>query len=114
MPEMTVMAVDIQTRMFVMSIAGCSEKASFMSMIAAIIAIICDTVLIFPSILAAITLPSATASMRTPETINSRASTIMTAMQLTLPCSKSTRNAAVVSILSASGSINLPKVVIWL
>ena len=74
-------------------------------------AIICVTVFALPYQLAAITLPSAAASMRMPDTMNSRQRMMNTGQEGSTPSSMSTSSAAVVRILSASGSTNLPKFV---
>ena len=75
------------------------------------IAAICSTVLILPYHEAAITVPSAEATMRSPETMNSRAM-MTSAIHAGNTCiSMSASNAAVTRSLSASGSRNLPNVV---
>ena len=72
-------------------------------------ATIWNTVLALPYQLAAITAPSLAATMRTPETMNSRARMTSTTQLGSDPSSTSARSAAATRILSASGSMNLPK-----
>lgn len=58
-----------------------------------------------------ITVPSLAATSRTEVTMNSRVKITMSAHTLRRPCAKKAKNAAEVSILSARGSRNLPKLV---
>ena len=78
-------------------------------MVNSTMAIIWNTVLNLPYQLAEMTVPLLAATMRTPETMNSRA-TMMSATQLgSDPSSINAKRAAMTRILSASGSMNLPK-----
>ncbi len=72
-------------------------------------AIICETVLALPHQLAAMTSPLLAATMRTPDTMNSRASMTSTGHDGSTASSTRASSAAATSILSASGSMNLPK-----
>ena len=72
-------------------------------------AIIWNTVLNLPYHEAAITSPLLAATMRTPLTMNSRATIISTGQLGSDPSSISTSSAATTSTLSAKGSMNLPK-----
>ncbi len=74
-------------------------------------AMICVTVFALPYQLAAMTDPSAAASMRMPATMNSRHRMMNTGQEGRTLSSMSTSSAAVVRILSARGSTNLPKFV---
>ena len=74
-------------------------------------ATICATVLALPYQLAAMTTPWLAATMRMPETMNSRARMTITTHEGSTESSTSASSAAATSILSASGSMNLPKVV---
>ena len=64
--------------------------------------------------LAAMTTPLPTATNRRPVTANSRVSTIISAHAGKVPHSQNIHMAAMVSSLSARGSRNLPKSVVWL
>ena len=75
------------------------------------IATICVTVLIFPPFEAAMMIPSEAATMRTPDTINSRETIITTIHAGRRWSSTKDMSAATTSILSANGSINFPKLV---
>ena len=67
----------------------------------------------FPHQLAAIIIPSDAANVLNPETANSLA-IITTTIQPDIKCiSDKETNAAVTNNLSANGSINFPKLVIW-
>ena len=72
------------------------------------------TVLIFPYMLALITVPSSETNQRSAVTANSRASTMPVAHQLRSPSTDSVIRVVAISSLSAIGSITLPKVVIRL
>ncbi len=74
-------------------------------------ATICVTVFTLPHQLAAITTPSLAATIRMPDTMNSRAMIMRATHDGRTCCSTSTSNAAVTSSLSASGSMNFPRVV---
>ena len=86
-----------------------SEKASM-----AIMPTIVTVVLILPDQTAAMTRPRSTAIRRRPETANSRNNTIATSHPGICPTSMNQHIAESTRILSASGSINLPKSVTWL
>ncbi len=64
------------------------------------------TVLIFPHREAGITFPSAAARILNPETANSRPRIIRATQVLTRPASTRAKRAAVISSLSAMGSIS--------
>ena len=64
-----------------------------------------------PSQLAAITMPRSTAIARSPVTANSRAMITIATQAASRSSETSETSAAVISSLSASGSISLPKVV---
>ena len=71
-------------------------------------------VLTLPDQPAAMTRPLSTATRRRPVTANSRATTMSTAQAGIMPLSTNHSMADTTSSLSARGSINLPKSVIWL
>ena len=75
------------------------------------IAMICVTVFALPYQLAAMTTPLSAATMRMPDTMNSRAKMMSTGQEGRTLSSTSARSAAQTRILSASGSMNLPKFV---
>mgnify|MGYP004461855383 CR=1 FL=1 len=71
---------------------------------------ICVNVLIFPGIAAAKTAPPcSTSKRRSPVTASSRHTMIATTQAGAQPRAISITNAAIVNILSAKGSANLPK-----
>ncbi len=72
-------------------------------------AIIWKTVLALPYQLAAMTSPLLAATMRMPETMNSRAKMMSTGQPGSTASSTSAMSAAATRILSASGSMNFPK-----
>ena len=76
-----------------------------------IIAKIVTNVLALPNQLAAMMIPSLLATIRRPETMNSRATMISAIHEGSVPSSQKASSAAQTSILSASGSRNFPKVV---
>ncbi len=78
------------------------------------IATIWTTVLTLPYHEAAMTVPSADATIRRPLTMNSREMMTNAIHAGSTSSSTSASSAAVTSSLSASGSMNLPKVVISL
>ena len=79
-----------------------------------IIPIICVTVFSLPPFEAAITTPSEAATMRSPETMNSR-EIITTTIHAGKRCSSTSAvSTAMTSILSASGSMNFPRFVTML
>jgi len=82
-----------------------------LSRITATMATICTIVLILPHQLAAITMPSEAASTLNPVMMNSLLMIIMATTEDILPISTKITRAAVTRILSASGSINFPKLV---
>ena len=73
-----------------------------------------EAVLILPDQAAAMTRLCSTAMSRRPDTANSRKSTTATTQPGICPFSMKKHMAASTSILSARGSINLPKLEIWL
>ena len=72
-------------------------------------AMIWVTVLALPYQLAAMTVPLLAATMRMPETMNSRVRMMSAGHDGSTPSSISDSSAAATRILSASGSMNLPK-----
>ena len=72
---------------------------------------ICHNVFCFPSRSAESTAPRAPATRRSPVTKNSRARIAITSHPGISRWSRSVTNAAAISTLSASGSINWPKAV---
>ena len=76
-------------------------------------AIICVTVFVRPQMFAATTFPELIATRRIDVTRNSLSRTIITGTELIKFKSTKQINADITSILSASGSKNLPKFVIW-
>ena len=73
-----------------------------------------EAVFTFPDHPAAMTRPLSTATSRRPDTANSRAITITNAQSGKRPTEQKQAMAVSTSTLSARGSINLPKSVIWL
>ena len=73
-----------------------------------------EAVLNLPLLPAAMTLPLGPATIRRPDTANSRVSTIINAQAGKIPHSQYIAMAAMVSSLSARGSRNLPKSLTWL
>jgi hypothetical protein len=71
----------------------------------------CATIFALPSEEARISTPRPAATLRSPVTASSRASTIITAHAGTSPISTRERNAAAVSSLSARGSRRIPSLV---
>jgi len=69
------------------------------------------TVFALPYQLAAMTTPSEAASMRRPDTMNSRVRMMSATHEGKIWSSHNARSAAATRILSASGSMNLPKFV---
>ena len=82
-----------------------------MATIRAITAAICSTVFTLPSQLAAITMPRSAAIVRRIVTANSRAMITIATQASSRSSETSETRAAMISSLSASGSISLPKVV---
>ena len=74
-------------------------------------AMIWNTVLALPYQLAAMTVPLLAATMRMPETMNSRARMMSTGQPGSTASSTKAMSAAVTRILSARGSMNFPKFV---
>ena len=74
-------------------------------------AAICSTVFTLPIQLAAITTPRSAAIARSPVTANSRAMITIATQACSRSSETSEISAAVISSLSAIGSISLPKVV---
>ena len=73
-----------------------------------------EAVLTFPDQPAAMTRPLSAATIRRPDTPNSRTMTMSRAQAGIRPTSTNHSMAAVTRHLSAKGSMNLPKSVIWL